>query len=1396
MESELRSTSVKRKKKKKRELYEDEAKPHSLTSIRNSHSKDTDDSSENATLIDKGRAKEDTERSFRIFDTSRSKKFSNAGSTDLEEFHASRSMDVVVDIHREYNVNKHRDEIEEIGAIPAKESPRESESFKVFSKTNASRGRRRIEAQRLKIDSSQSLKEEHDDIEVIESLDLIEEFQEETTTKERSNKDTSQSLEGKPSRRQWSMPESRIEEPKKPPRRRWSKDTSVIRLPESKSISWTISSKKEKPLIRGKPSAATRTSKQNLSGIDNAAFMLENEEILRIETDYNQQDTRIEMTEISNELGTKTNDRSSRKSLVQGKVEETILINQNGFKDSIVQSVEERTEAIVDIESIEDASTKQEKGSRNEIKSTEENGERDSDESSDSKSLEEVTARSSRSSEETLTKDQLRLKRGKIPRRSLTDDETRSDQRTISTTEDDLEEETNDEGSTKAIAKRRKSKQREKKKSVRQSVSSSSVHTEDSKKKKKGTKYISITIHRADMLEIDYVTKHPMVKVHIMDAEIGKYLKSDQGTHGYLQPMITGKFDFKENRSIVPVWEEELIFEHNFDALLKTENEQVVILFEIVDLLSFAEASFNYDRFGHERCWYKVAWAFLRPVGKSNILHVNKKVRLQLYKPQKTVKKFERFHTCEVYTWWKSSKREKYPSSLFVTVAAIDPPKLEPVFYQQLSLHDLSEVLSEVQKASARTSDSINLPKWTRLAAQSCKIPNESVFETDVSENGSFFVAFSNDGKYLACTLSEERDYPIVVYEIKEKEVLVRFSGHSTFVYSLNWSENDNYLLSVSSDQTARIWDVQNQIIQYVEMMPHPSYVYCGKFAPGGTAIVATGCYDRIARIWIKNRKLKNRDLIQELEGHGGFINSMCFQKNSNLLTADSVGVIIVWTVKKSRRESSRKEWHISRKIRVKEIDSVIINTIVLHPLESRLLVHSRNNELRMLDLATGVVLRKYHDLNNQRIQTTACVSPCGGLIFCGGEDSSLNVWNLETGTLLAKYILDRNFRAVTCVDYHPYDHVLAYSTFGSPAPVRILRFNKDATGDDVGLKLMGETDNKVDDNVPLKPLNSIGTSRERSRSNSRTPEEASKERGLQYSRSQRLNPVESFGSIFSEKDDKYTDTRLKLRRLNETEQTLKNRSANRLYNIIEKIDRILSNTSRSSGDVESGRNFSYTHDMGDISGEQNIEIENEKGKKRNKPAYLNAGGDHSSLYFDSSTGNNTSKGYDFELKTQVNMRASNWNTKKRSKSAKQRRSKEYEDDALKVLSDSATNYHKIKVYNDTETTSPKTLETSFIIQAKDNNATNLYYNKGFNKDYSNSSDSAGTYVVEKNSIENSDEDSVKFLGSKDLIKSDTGNYSNNAKHSGSESSVPSNATFTVENEIPVPKPRRKKNLT
>ncbi|KAG7205445.1 hypothetical protein KM043_007437 [Ampulex compressa] len=995
----------------------------------------------------------------------------------------------------------------------------------------------------------------------------------------------------------------------------------------------------------------------------------------------------------------------------------------------------------------------------------------------------------------------------------------------------------------------------------------------------KKLKYISITIHRTDLLETDYVTKHPMVKVHLVRMENGSYLKGDENTgSSYLQPIITGQFDFRKNRSMIPVWEEELIFEQDFKAVLKTGKEQIVILFEVIDLLNFSEASFNYDKFGNEGCWYKVAWAFLKPMGKDDAMHIDKKVRLQLYRPQRNYKKFGR-HKCEVYTWWKSTSREKYPSSLFVTIKSVDPPRVESVVYRQLASKEPS-VRSEIQRSSGRTSDSINLPKWTRLAAQSCKIPNDKYFETELSENGCFFVAFSNDGKFLACVMSEEYDYPILVYEIESRKIHVRFEGHKTFVYSLCWSRNDAHLLSVSSDQTARIWDLRNKIVQNVGMMPHPSYVYCGRFDLDDSSIVATGCYDRVARIWSMEKKSKSWELAQELEGHDGFVNSMCFQKDGNLLTADSLGIIVSWTLKKSRRLPLKKEWQISRRIKVREIEGITINTILLHPLESRILVHSRDNGLRVLDLATGVVLQKYHRLNNQRIQSRACISPCGSLILCGGEDSSLNVWSLETGKYLAKYYLEPHYRAVTCVDYHPYDHVLAFSTFGSPAPVRILKFNKEANGEEIGLKLMETNDNAGRFGDVALSLLRASTFLDRSRSHLRNADKIANERLARVEANRRSHEIAS-NEVPQLANLRLEETKSKLRRLNETERTLKSRSASRLYNIIEKIDRILSNTSKSSDDVELGIVFEPGRalDAPVILEGRGEDLAGREGRIRGSSTFSSIE-EHSSSYMASSCTSSARRDPEMEyprnLVTNMTKRnvttdlharsksakefqgekifeddvtknlsdtairfngtqniATDWDKKSksikelqggnvfeeeiftknssstamtlkktrnivkdlntRSKSAKEFQAGEsMEDEASKNLSDTATSSRRAR-FNDQISTHRGNGESSFVIRSKmheDFPQISAFSQKNRETEASSSAGSTGTYVVEKSDSEKkADRDIYENFG---RIKDEA----QKVAISEDESSIISNATFTVENEVPIPKPRKKMNIT
>ncbi|XP_012274362.1 jouberin [Orussus abietinus] len=947
--------------------------------------------------------------------------------------------------------------------------------------------------------------------------------------------------------------------PRKPPRKRWTKDATLFHLPGSNSgnESGDASGKNSKHVLEaagdcGESPKSLRefllansrdaVQREDTDGVDNAAFETDPEEMLTVETDH-RESTKIEMKIIAgNPDDEEILERSSERDIsgiqdledIQD-LRDSRISSQEAISESESQSEVETKDLFVserDRKRIPSRLDLEESSTENELENVKETSFIEGRIHGRNKRTPQRSGSSSPSSEgRPLNSGRSDGMSERIPRQKQRPPRGRSRGRkeTPSGGEPSIEMTEKTSGPRRLEnATRKKSKKGVSSISSnpRDKTTSTSSPTRERKRspasrkseerENRDSKFVSVIVHGSDVLETDYATtRHPMVKVHLVETTTGERL-------GGVRPIATGKFDFRENRSMLPLWEEELVFEYRLKNLLQVAgSKRGLILFEIVDSVSFAEAHPDCESSGEEAYSFAIAWAFLTPVGSSGILHVDKKIRLQLYRPRRRSLKKQRRHKCEVYSWWKSRVREKYPGSIYVTVTSVDPPHLEPVFYQEFTPNGPPRAKSAASSKSAKLENSLRLPEWSRLAAQSCKIPNEVLFETEICENGCFYVAFGNDGKYLACVNAEEYDYPVSVYQVDEEKIHARFSGHKHFVYSLNWSKNDTYLLSVSSDRTARIWDVHDKIVQHVQMLPHPSYVYCGKFDPEDPSVVATGCYDRTARIWARSEDYESYELVQELEGHEGFVNSLVFQKTGELLTADSAGAIVLW----SQKRAPGKPWHrwqISRRIRIKELEGVAINTIVLHPLGSRLLVHSRNSELRMLDLATGVVLRRYEGLNNRRIQTAARVSPCGGLVFCGGEDGVLNVWNVETGKHLAKFTLGDSCEPVTCVDYHPYDHLIAVSVFGRPAGAKLLKFSKNSTGESVGLKLLIKADTTQDS------LGSIGPP-------GRVP--------VPLPRLDKERRESAFN-------------------LSTSERNLGSRSTDRLRDIIQKIDKILSSSS------------------------------------------------------------------------------------------------------------------------------------------------------------------------------------------------------------------------------------------
>lgn len=576
---------------------------------------------------------------------------------------------------------------------------------------------------------------------------------------------------------------------------------------------------------------------------------------------------------------------------------------------------------------------------------------------------------------------------------------------------------------------------------------------------------LGVYIHRTDKLKTDLMVSHPMVKVHVVDEVNGQYVKKEdshrhvssfyeQENIEHILPIITQPFDFKKHKTTVPEWEEQIIFNERFGCFLQDDDEspRVILFFEILDFISMEEARTNVSADRHERGFRKIAWAFLKLVGTNGVLNVDTKLRLQLYCPPPRAKKLPQ--TVEVFQWWSKYPRNKYASTLYVTVKGLKPPEhVDPSIRSMMALQQergstsYSELNTEMtNKTSTQILESKSeTMKWSRMPGQVCRIPNKPMQSFRGGQMGCFTLRFSHDGRALAAACADRDSFPIIIYDIPSGKVLASFNGHLSVVYDLCWSRDDKDLLTASSDGTVRMWNVERLQSLAHKTLPHPSFVYCAQFHPQTQSLVVTGGYDGVLRVWNMDIQEVNGQLLQEFDGHKTFINALCFDpEGSRMFSADNSGLIIVWgtRVVAGSRRGLTSQWSIEREIKEADLIGISINSLEVHPNGRRLLIHAKDSVLRVMDLRI-LAVKKYIGATNYRERINSTFTPCGSFIFSGSEDGLAYVWNSETGDQVAVYSELCYSSAIRAVAFHPHENMVAFCSFGQNQLIHLYLYDR-----------------------------------------------------------------------------------------------------------------------------------------------------------------------------------------------------------------------------------------------------------------------------------------------------------------------------------------------------------------
>ncbi|KGL91052.1 Jouberin, partial [Charadrius vociferus] len=571
---------------------------------------------------------------------------------------------------------------------------------------------------------------------------------------------------------------------------------------------------------------------------------------------------------------------------------------------------------------------------------------------------------------------------------------------------------------------------------------------------------LGVYIHRSDRLKTDLLVSHPMVKIHVVDQRSGLYVKKDHSKRKvssyyeqeqieHILPIMTQPYDFRQSKSTVPEWEEQVIFNERFSYFIQNNEESpwVILFFEILDFLSMDEVRANSDVQIQECGFRKICWAFLKLVGANGVRNIDGKLRLQLYYPPPRMKSHS--NVVEVYDWWAKCPRNRYPSTLYVTVRGIKLPDHVNLPYLLHGLVDMKTdfsdktghlVWKEGSKKSCEPFPEEKEPiKWTRLPGQVCRIPNKHLFSLRGGDMGCFCIRFSHDGKTLAAACAGKNGYPILLYEIPSGQLLREFYGHLNIVYDLCWSKDNQYLLTASSDGTVRMWKIEMQAASAVRVFPHPSFVYTAKYHPVADSLVVTGCYDSVIRIWNANVKENHGQLLQELDGHKSFINTLCFDAEGlHMFSGDSSGLIIVWdTSVKGSSQHLFQHWRVNKEIKENDIKGTPINHLEVHPNGRRLLIHAKDSTLRIMDLRI-LATKKYIGATNYREKIHSTLTPCGTFLFSGSEDGKAYVWNPETGDQVAIYSELCFTSPLRDVAFHPHEHMVSFCAFGQNQPILV----------------------------------------------------------------------------------------------------------------------------------------------------------------------------------------------------------------------------------------------------------------------------------------------------------------------------------------------------------------------
>ncbi|HEY9631702.1 MAG TPA: NACHT domain-containing protein [Coleofasciculaceae cyanobacterium] len=220
--------------------------------------------------------------------------------------------------------------------------------------------------------------------------------------------------------------------------------------------------------------------------------------------------------------------------------------------------------------------------------------------------------------------------------------------------------------------------------------------------------------------------------------------------------------------------------------------------------------------------------------------------------------------------------------------------------------------------------------------------------------------------------------------------------GHGDWVQSLAFNADGSTLISTSSDQTIKLWDVRTETCMNTFVVH--SKVYVVTIAPD-EQVFATCSPDGSIKIW----DFATGQCLQTLRDHHDIAWALAFSPDGTLISSSRDRTIKLW------------DWQMGHCIKTLEGHPNRVNFVSVIDNGSTL-VSAGDQMIKLWDLQTGECLRSLEGHANKI--TRSSISADGALLASSSFDYTIRIWDLHTGDCLQ--VLDQHTNTVRAVNFHP----------------------------------------------------------------------------------------------------------------------------------------------------------------------------------------------------------------------------------------------------------------------------------------------------------------------------------------------------------------------------------------